>query len=245
MAAILLLATGGLLTAQHSYSRADIEDGGRTFRTNCVGCHGADGDMVDGVDLGHGKFKRATTDEGLVDIILKGIPGTAMPPHQFPEFVAGTVVAYLHSLATEGRTPIRGDAERGKAIFDGKGGCTTCHRVHTTGSRVGPDLTEIGALRRVTDLETSLRDPNFEILPQNRFYRVITKSGETVAGRLLNEDTFSVQILDTQQHMRSFKRSNLRESAFVDQSPMPSFQEKLTPGEFDDVVAYLASLKGL
>ncbi len=244
--AILCLWAGasGVAFGQHNFTPADIQDGEQAFRANCVVCHGADGDLIDGVDLGHGKFKRATTDQELVDIILKGIPGTGMPPHQMPEFAAGTIVAYLRTLASEGRTPIRGDAVRGKPIFEGKGGCLACHRVNGNGSRVGPDLTEIGALRRVAELDRSLREPNAEILPQNRFYRVVTKSGETFTGRLLNEDTFTVQLLDSQERMRSFKRSNIREAGFLEDSPMPSYQGKLSAAELDDVVAYLASLKG-
>ncbi len=245
LAALCVISASGTLSAQHNFTPADIADGGQAFQANCVVCHGADGDLIAGVDLGHGKFKRATTDQGLVDIILKGIPEAGMPPHAMPEFAAQTIVAYLRSLATEGRTPIRGDAARGKSVYENKGGCAGCHRIGADGSRLGPDLSEIGALRRVVDLERSLRDPNAEVLPQNRFYRVVTKSGEIVTGRLLNLDTFTVQLLDTQEHMRSFKRPDLREAAFIEDSPMPSIQGKISATEMDDLVAYLASLKGL
>ena len=192
-ACLLILVAGGLF-AQHSYTPADVEDGGRLFRGNCVGCHGADGNLVPGIDLAHGKFKRASTDEDLVNIIRTGIPGTPMPPGNYTEFQASTIVAYLRSLASTGTgSGIAGDPERGKALFTGKGGCTSCHRVGATGSRLGPDLTDIGALRKPASLETSIIDPNAEILDQNRFYRVVTKDGTTVEGPLLNHDTFSVR----------------------------------------------------
>jgi len=57
-------------------------------------------------------------------------------------------------------------------------------------------------------------------------------------------DTFTVQLIDAKENLRTFKRSDLREGAFVDKSPMPSFAGKLSAAELDDVVAYLASLKG-
>jgi putative heme-binding domain-containing protein len=241
----LILVAGGLY-AQHSYTPADVEDGGRLFRGNCVGCHGADGDLVPGVDLGHGKFRRASTDDDLVKIIRTGIPGTPMPPGNYTEFQASTIVAYLRSIASTGRgSGIAGDAARGKVLFAGKGACNTCHRVGSAGSRVGPDLTDIGTLRKPGNLETSLLDPNAEILAQNRYYRVVTKDGATITGQLLNRDTFSVQLLDTKEQIRSFMISNLREHGFVDKSPMPSYKDKLTPQEIADLVSYMGTLKGI
>jgi cytochrome c oxidase cbb3-type subunit III len=249
--ALLVLALGtamwmGIpLAAQHSYGPADIEDGGKLFRANCVSCHGPEGTLVDGVDLGHGKFRRASTEDGVIRIIQDGIPGTAMPPNNFSDFQAGTILAYLQSVASSGRTALpKGDAARGKAIFEGKGGCVGCHRVYGVGSRVGPDLSDIGALRRVAEIELSILDPNAEVLPQNRYYRVTTKSGETVTGRLMNEDSFSVQILDTKERLLSFQRTDLRVAGFLSESPMPSYRDKLSQAERDDLVTYLASLKG-
>src|SRR5713226_2970084 len=95
----LLLAAGALL-AQRSYTPGDVQDGQRLFLVNCAVCHGPEGEAVPGVDLGHGKFKRASSDESLVQIIQKGIPGTAMPPNNFNDFQAGTIVAYLRSMAS-------------------------------------------------------------------------------------------------------------------------------------------------
>ncbi len=244
--ATLLLAAGALL-AQHAYTAADIEDGGRLFRGSCVTCHGVDGNLVPGVDLMHGKFRRAASDEGVIEIIRKGISGTAMIPQGLSEVQAGDVVAYLRSMAlTLGAgVSLPGDRGRGKAIFEGKGACLSCHRVLAAGSRVGPDLTEIGALRRASQLETSLTDPDAEVLPQNRSVRVVTKDGATFTGRLLNLDTFHVQILDSKEQMRTFDKSRLREFTVLDKSAMPSYRGKLSAPEIADVVAYLASLKGI
>ena len=138
-----------------------------------------------------------------------------------------------------------GNAARGKTVFEGKGGCAQCHRVATAGSRVGPDLSDIGALRRTVEIERSLLEPDEEVLPQNRYYRVVTKQGETITGRILNLDTFTVQMLDSKERMLSLQRSDLREAGFVDKSPMPSYRDKLSSQELADIVTYLASLKGL
>jgi len=201
---------------------------------------------VPGIDLGHGRFRQAYSENALVKIIQNGIPRTAMPPNNLQDFQAEIVVAYLRSLATTGRTVSgNGDAARGKALFEGKGNCAGCHRVNGNGSRVGPDLSDIAALRRTVEIERSLLEPNEEVLPQNRSYRAVTKQGETITGRLLNVDTFTVQILDSKERLVSLQRSDLRESGFVNNSPMPSYRDKLSSQELADVLAYLGTLKGL
>lgn len=242
---LFFLAAGALL-AQHSYTPSDVQDGGKLFRSNCVECHGVDGNLVAGVDLAHGKFRRASTDDELINIIRTGIPGTPMPPGNFTEFQAGTIVAYLRSLAATGSgSGIAGDPVQGKALFEGTGACLTCHRVGSTGSRVGPDLSSIGSQRRPAMLEKSILEPDAEILPQNRFYRVVTADGKTVTGRLLNRDTFTVQLLDSNERIRSFTIAGLREHGFVEKSPMPSYANKLSRQQVADVVAYLETLKGI
>ena len=243
---VCLLAAGGALFAQHTYNSVDIENGGRLYLANCTVCHGPEGDQIPGVDLGHGKFRRAADDEDIEQIIIKGIPGTGMPSHDFTEDQAESIVAYLRSLATAGRATLPGgNAARGKAIFEGKGECLKCHAVKGNGSRLGPDLSEVGLTRRTAQLEESLVDPNAEILPENRTVHVVTKSGEELTGRLLSVDTFSILLLDSKEQLRYFPKADLRTYSLVKDSPMPSYKGKLSNGELADVVSYLSSLKGV
>jgi putative heme-binding domain-containing protein len=230
------------LHAQHE-TAFDIEDGGRAFRNSCANCHGPDGNEIPGIDLGRGQFRRPMTDEDLVRIIRNGIPNTPMPPTNMAQEQAVRIVAYLRSVAASKRAvSVTGDVARGKALFDGQGACTSCHRVNGIGSRVGPDLSGVGQQRRAAEIEQSLVDPSAEVLPTNRFYRVVSKDGSMTTGRLLNLDTFSVQMMDTKEQLRSFVKADLREHGFVT-TPMPSFKDKLTQQEMADVVSYLASLK--
>ncbi len=242
-----LALTAGTLLAQHAYTPGDVEDGLRLFVTSCAACHGPEGDAVPGVDFSHGKFRRTLSDPDLIKIIQGGIDGTAMPPGNFNDFQAMTIVAYLRSLGASatGGTAAAGDAGRGKALVEGKGGCLSCHRVKGHGSRLGPDLSEIGGARRAVELQRSILEPDAEVRPQHRFIRVVTKDGVTTTGRLLNQDTLVVQLLDSKERMMTFPRSNLKEYAFIDKSPMPSYQGKLSPQELADVVTYLVSLKGV
>ena len=218
-------------------------DGPQLYAQNCAQCHGDAGDNVSNVDLMHGRFRRGTTNDDLVNIILRGIPGTDMPPHSFTEAQAAAIVQYLRAAADRS-VSAAGNAASGKAIFLGKGSCTTCHRVDGVGVRVAPDLSEIGRLRHSDEIQQSILDPDASIIPANRFVKLITRSGATMTGRLLNHDTFSVQIIDLDEKLVSQPMSNIRELTFLDKSPMPSYRDKLTPQELTDLVSYLVSRKG-
>jgi putative heme-binding domain-containing protein len=242
----VLALTAVLASAQHAYTPADIEAGGRLYQSTCVGCHGPDGDLVAGVGLASGQFRRASSDDELVRIVIGGISGTPMPPSKFSEAEAGTIVAYLRSMATSGSadTTTVGDAARGRTIVEGKGQCLTCHTVGDRGARLGPDLTAVGAVRRRVELEKSILQPDAEIREENRFARAVTRDGVTVNGRLMNQDTFTLQLLDSREQLVSLAKSSLRSYELLKTSPMPSYRDKLSMQDIADVVSYLASLKG-
>jgi putative heme-binding domain-containing protein len=246
MSALVMTAAVASVVAQHGYSPAEVAEGGRLFQASCARCHGADGDAVPGVNFGRGQFRRATTDDEIARIIMVGIPGTGMPPGNFSEFDAGRIVAYVRSMpaAPAASAGGPGDAARGKALVEGKGRCLTCHRVDGAGSQLGPDLNSVGPLRRTGELQRSLLDPDAEILDDNRFARVVTRGGDTITGRLLNHDSFTIQLFDEKERLLSFTKSELREYAILKSSPMPSYRERLTTEELADVVSYLRSLKG-
>lgn len=229
--------------AQHA-TAFDIEDGRRVYEASCANCHGPDGNLIAGIDFGRGVLRRAYTDAELAGIIKAGIVSTPMPPNPLmSDEQALRVVEYLRSMS-EGRvTSASGDAARGRALVEGKGECLDCHAVRGVGSRVGPDLSRIGQLRRAGELERSLLDPAAEVQPENRFYEVTLASGEKVAGRLLNRDTFTVQLLALDEQLRSFRIADLRTHGFA-ATPMPSMRRKLSPREIADVVSYLSALRG-
>jgi putative heme-binding domain-containing protein len=228
--------------AQHVYTNADVENGGRLYAATCTTCHGPKGDMVRGVALFGGTFRRATTDDEVARIIIGGIPGTAMPPNSYSDTEAGMIVAYLRGAASRGGlTFTSGDAARGRALFDGKGRCATCHNET---SRTAPSLADVGAIRRPLEIEEALVDPSADLHPDFRFARAVTKRGETVTGRLLNQSSFSVQMLDSSDRLRSFDRSDLKEFAIKTTSEMPSYKGVLDTQELADVVTYLMTLRG-
>jgi putative heme-binding domain-containing protein len=120
-----------------------------------------------------------------------------------------------------------------------------CHRVNGKGPRLAPDLSEVGATRPLPELHQALLDPGATMRAGNRFFRVVTREGETIVGRLMNQDSFSIQMIDSKERLVSLPKASLREYGFQRTSPMPSFQDKLTAQEVDDVVGYLVTLRGL
>jgi putative heme-binding domain-containing protein len=154
--------------------------------------------------------------------------------------VAGATAVIAHG-AGQSDLPA-GDAVRGRALMESNG-CFDCHRIGDRGSRVGPDLSGIASRRTTDRLRQALVAPDEEVTPENRFVRLVTKDGATITGRLLNQDPFSVQLINAKEELKTYMRSALREFAIVDKGLMPSVQGKLTVQQLADLVAFLASLK--
>lgn len=234
-----------VLSAQHNFTPAEVENGGRLYQSTCAGCHGAGGDQVAGTALRSGKFRHGTTDDEIARIIRTGIPGTAMAPQQVSETEAATIVAWLRGAADASAAPrLAGDAARGRTIFEGKGNCQSCHGTAGVGSRRAPPLLDVGVIRRPPQLEQSLLEPAAEIHADFRAIAATTRDGTTVTGRLLNQNSHSIQILDATDRLRSLDKSDLRSHAIVATSPMPSYRQSLTPQEIADVVAFLGTMRG-
>jgi putative heme-binding domain-containing protein len=116
--------------------------------------------------------------------------------------------------------------------------------VQGQGSRVAPDLSEIGAVRSPGALQKTLLDPTATMLPINRSVRAVTRDGRIINGRRLNEDTYSVQLINTEERLVSLAKADLKEYTVIKTSPMPSYKDKLSAQELGDVVSYLLTLKG-
>ncbi len=231
---------------QNPYTSADDEAAGaRLFRPFCAICHGLDGNGAPGIgpQIKRGSPGR-TADVELYETIRDGIPGTGMPHFTFSEEERWQVVAYVQSLRrTAGAKESASDAAAGAKLFRGKGGCSQCHTVKGEGGRRGPDLSHIGGDRSLEELKRSVLNPNAEVSPAYWELRATTREGITVTGRRLNEDTFSLQILDSQERLISVIKSDLEEYDLDKNSVMPSFERKLNQREIDDLVNYLATLK--
>jgi cytochrome c oxidase cbb3-type subunit III len=236
------------VTSDHpgSFSQTDIDVGIRIYNSQCAQCHGINGDQVSGIDLRRGQFRRIATADDLARTITNGVPGGGMPPFALTQAELTGILAFIRSNFDNMGAPVAlGNAARGKALFEGTAGCAGCHRVNGSGSRVAPDLSDIGLGRTAAALRQSLLDPTPVMLPINRPVRIAMKDGRTLSGRRLNEDTLTVQIVDDKERLWSLAKSDIRSLVVEQKSTMPAYAGRLDDGELADMVAYLVSLRGL
>ena len=228
------------------YFQSDIQYGAQIFATQCTPCHGTSGDQIPGVNFRAGQFKRVVTDNDLRATITTGVPGTAMQPFAFGASELTGIVSYLRNMSSfDARGLMVGNVANGQALFAGAGNCASCHAVNGKGPRVAPDLGDIGTLRTAELLHRTLLDPAGSMLPANRSVHAVTKDGKVINGRRLNEDTYTVQLIDEQEHLVSLAKADLREFAVLKTTPMPSYKDKFSAQELADLEAYLLSLKGV
>lgn len=227
------------------YTQAEIDAGSRVYSAQCANCHGPNGDQVSGIDLRRGQFRRASSDEDLAGVITRGVPGTGMPPFALQAAELAGVIAFIRAGFDPAARPVRiGSSARGREVVEGKGACLSCHRISGIGSRVAPDLSDIGAARPPDALHRSLIDPSSGMMPINRPVLITMKDGRTISGRRLNEDTFTVQLIDGKERLHSIVKSDMRAYVVETRSNMPSYSGRLTDEELSDVIAYLLTLRG-
>jgi putative heme-binding domain-containing protein len=224
-------------------SDADVQQGAALFQTHCSYCHGSFGEGGRGADLTAGIYRRGGRDPELYTSIRYGIPGSEMGPVRATDEEIWKVVAFVKRIGSQGmleKAP--GDPDAGLAVYR-KSGCGNCHRIDKDGGALGPELTDIGRRRGLKFLAESLAKPEADIPFSSRAVQIVLKSGQTVSGIRLNFDDLSIQIRDTRDNLRSFLRENIQDIRYDKPSLMPAYTS-MNPKDFDNVVAYLSSLKG-
>lgn len=245
--AVLVLLTNGTLLAQelgdHQYTSESIQAGLRVYSRECALCHGPQGDLVSGINLARGEFRTASSDDDLRSVITEGRAQGQMPAFALREEELSGVIAYIRAGFDPDGIAVRiGDPVRGRELFTGKGQCADCHRVNGEGPRTAPDLSAIGVTRTPAVLQLNLLDPSAAVLPINRPVRIVTRNEETITGRRLNEDTYTVQLIDSEERLRSLQKSELVTYEISDQaSKQPT---TLNSDEVADVIGYLMTLRG-
>jgi putative heme-binding domain-containing protein len=211
------------------------------YRGRCGHCHGLNGEGGRGAVLNGAELHHGSSDRELFLIIRNGIPDTEMPGFFMPlDVEVWRIVAYLKALLRQGSSePATGNVAAGALVYR-KNGCAGCHRVDSQGGFLGPDLSEVGAKRSVRYLRDSIVNPSADIPPNYRSATVITQSGETIRGILLNEDEYSIHLRDMSGNLRSFMKTELRDTSLNRQSLMPAY-DALSKADIENLVAYLSS----
>jgi cytochrome c oxidase cbb3-type subunit 3 len=228
------------------------------FRANCAFCHGlgARGGGR-GPDLTRTPKKHGDSDQEIFTIISNGVPGTAMPPNGATQQGVGMteeelwqVITYIRSVEHK-PVEMTGDSKRGRELFFGSAACSTCHMFKGQGGRLGPDLTASGTARSLDYLIDSIRYPSRrlaqglgeamkEFTEEYETVSVVTADGTRLQGTLLNEDSFTIQFLDTREQVHSFEKSSLKSWGKSRQSLMPAYDGKTLPEkDLNDILAFL------
>jgi cytochrome c oxidase cbb3-type subunit III len=225
---------------------ADLKNGQQLFMGQCARCHGPKGEGGRGAVLARPKLPHAPDDEALFIVIRDGIKGTEMPAgYAVDTRETWQLAAYVRSLGHVASEALPGDPKRGQELYRSKGHCSQCHIVSGQGGSLGPELTDIGSRRSVAHLHAAILDPESTLPDGFLQVRLVTKDGRRITGVRLNEDTFTIQIIDLNGGLHSFFKEELKElQSDTGKSPMPSFRKTLSAPEVDDLVAYLYSLRG-
>ncbi len=215
------------------------------YLSQCSFCHGKDGEGGRGATLARPALRHAPDDAALRLVIRRGIAGTAMPGTSLGEDELEQVSNHVRSLGRRPLPPLPGDPKRGEQIYRTKGGCARCHTISGRGGSFGPDLTEVGAARSAAYLRASVVEPGADVPRGFVQIRAVTKKGDRITGARVNEDTFSVQVRDASGAVHSLWKAELSEMhAELGKSPMPPYRGVFSGSELDDLVAYLAGLRG-
>jgi putative heme-binding domain-containing protein len=122
------------------------------------------------------------------------------------------------------------------------------------GGRMGPDLTGVGGSRTREAIIDSIRNPSRRLawglteatkeFPQEyESVTVVTVDGKEVKGVTLNEDSFSVQIMDSGEHIHLLQKDKLKSFKKGRESAMPKYNpDVLSDKEVEDIVAFLAGV---
>jgi cytochrome c oxidase cbb3-type subunit III len=234
------------------------------FRANCAFCHGlgARGGGR-GPDLTRAQKKHGNSDADLFRTINEGVPGTAMPPNGATQQGVGMteeeiwqVISYVRSVQVKSSAQPNGNAARGKELFNGSAACASCHMMEGKGGRLGPDLTATGTARSLDYILDSVRNPSRrlaqgiseamkEFSQEYETVSVVDDRGQKFQGVVLNEDNFTLQMIDTREQLHLFEKEKLRSLEKSRESLMPKYDDKMLPEkDLQDIVAYLLSAGG-
>lgn len=232
------------------------------FRINCALCHGlgARGGGR-GPDLTRAQKKHTHSDADMFQVISNGIPGTAMPANGTNGQGVGMtdteiwqIIAYIRSQEVKASAQQNGDAPHGRQLFYGDGNCSMCHMVEGKGGRLGPDLTAVGGSRTRDAIIESIRNPSRRLawglteatkeFPQEyESVTAVTVDGKRIKGVTLNEDSFTVQIMDSGENIHLLEKNKLKSFQKSRESAMPKYDsDVLSDKDVDDILAWLVSV---
>jgi putative heme-binding domain-containing protein len=255
---ILLLGPAAML-AQHGQSSAGARNpamkepgavaaGAKLYATSCAGCHGPDGSGGRGPNLIHRLQSNPLKDDELFNTIRNGVPGADMPATPLSDADTWKLAAFIRALTGPAiETDVPGDRAAGEKVYwSSKAECGNCHAILGRGSRMGPDLSDIGGTLPLAQIREALvpvkNDPSHDhTLNGNEGVTVTLKSGQTIHGIARNRSNYSLQVVDNSGKLWLLRMAEVKDLKIAEHSMMPTdYARRLTSGEMQDLLAYLA-----
>lgn len=235
--------------AAFAQTASEPQPGQRLFDGSCARCHGFDAAGAIGPNLQRSVLLRAENEPAFKVFVQNGSPDRGMPATPLADNEYAAIAAYVRSLRVVDTGVQSAQAARGKKVYE-REQCGSCHIVQGVGRALGPELSSIGVTRKIEQLKQDLLQPAAR-LPQAPFgftqylpVRIVAKQGQDVSGVRLNEDAFSIQLRDADGRLHAFRKSEVAQlDKHYDKSVMPGV--KLKAAQLDDLLAYLASLRGV
>ena len=222
-----------------------VERGHKQFEQACGFCHGPDGTGARGPDLVRSPLvAHDVKGDQIGEVIRRGRPDKGMPPMPVTDQQVSDIATYLHARAAEAlhsaHVPrsypveklLTGNADAGKAYFNGAGGCKNCHSATR-------DFAGIAQKYSPIDLQARM------LYPAGRHTTAVVTlpTGEQVKGPLLHSDDFEIALRDASGWYRSFARDRVKVEI---EDPLAAHRElldKFTQADVHNLFAYLQSLK--
>jgi cytochrome c oxidase cbb3-type subunit III len=254
---LLALSSAGILLAQlpdphaelgvtpeeaHIGNPASIAAGQQLYMTVCSGCHGVNAEGGRGPNLITARNLQRQNDQWLFGVIKKGVPGSDMPPSPFEDEKVWQLAAFLRNLSSPAaRQTVPGNPEAGRQVYYGAGRCMNCHMIRGEGGFLGPDLTNIGVTKTLTQIQEGVLDPNKRFSRGYMPVRVTLKNGEMIRGVARNTSNYSIQLMDADGQLRLLSKSEVTQVEFPPTSWMPAnYGERLSKQQVTDLLAFLS-----
>jgi cytochrome c oxidase cbb3-type subunit 3 len=237
--------SAGVKAKAQTFAPAAVDAGQKRFQQNCAFCHGRDaGGGESGPDLTHSGV--VTTDVGgnkIGEVVRNGRPG-GMPKFNVTDQELSELVAFLHTQATGANSEeakrrklgladlLTGNVSAGKEYFFGNGQCSSCH------SPTG-DLAGIAKHYDPIKLETQMLYP----AKAPAKVTVTLKSGQTVTGRLMHLDEFTVSLRDSEGWQRSWPASSVKYEVDSPADAHLKLLPQYTDADVHNLFAYLNTLR--
>lgn len=227
-------------------AQTPVERGSPVFTQQCAFCHGRDAaGGEDGPDLTRSKLVAADAGgDKIAPVVREGRPEKGMPRFSLSDSDMAAVVAFIHEQKTKAEAQSgkrrgvevadlqTGNAEAGKAYFNGAGKCASCHS--TTG-----DLA--GVAKRFEGLKLEER----MLYPRGAKAKVTVTlpSGQSVSGELAYQDEFTIGLRDSERHYRSWPASKVKFSINAPAEAHADLLAKYTDDDIHNLMAYLQTLR--